>query len=346
MTHIVNVQSKAMAIENFLEWLESGEDSVMMKVNYGNLSINELVVRYPYSSSLPNVEAVTSIVVEENGCPEKNGSWERVGVWFKDKKVFLCTTGDYLGDMDIKRIHYFDVIREMRETFLSRVFNFCHELYPTPEDLTDVAKNISSIMDEELNHDVDMAWIQGKQNTNAKEIFIANLIDSHALITAFDEESAIHWVAGEQDSLLQNHFSVIKKEILEFKKNPSLGTTDVSMYLSAFKKAVLLADKAKKYVGTPKALAAVNIAEAVTAYLKDHVVKKNFKIVCKNSKGEEFTGQIPRDDLITADGIYLVLRPDWKGPSFYEDGDKWSNCPAANQVVRISYKKDIVYNVG
>ena len=342
MTHIVTATSKDMSIEKFVTWLKSDESSVLIKTNFGQFSFGELNVRYPYSLSLPNAEAITTMVVEDKDSMEKNGTWERIGIWFKDKHIFLCKYGRYLGDPDVKEIRYADVIDEIKETLLSKVFAMCMELYPTLEDLKTVAKDSSYVMNEELNRHTDLAWIHGKINTSAKELFVADMINAY-VVRVFNDDSAVHWIAGDRDNVLEEHLQTIKENLLKAKNNPSLKLTEISDYLVAFKRAVLLADKAKNYVETPKALTAVNISKAVTAYLKDHEVK-NFKILCRNDMGEEFVGQIPRDDLIDAAGVYLRLEPKWKGESFSNRNDKWAYMPTADQVVRISYNRDIVYS--
>ena len=342
MTRIVSATSKDMSIEKFVTWLKSDESSILIKTNFGQFSFGELNVRYPYSLSLPNAEVVTTMVVEDKDSMEKNGTWERIGVWFKDKHIFLCKYGRYFRVPDVKEIRYADVIYEMKEALLSKVFSMCMELYPTLEDLKPVANDISYVMDEELNRKVDLSWILGNLNTNAKELFISDMMNAY-VVKVFNDDSAVHWIAGDRDNVPGKHLQSIKEDLLKAKNNPAMKVTDITDYLVAFKRAVLIADKAKKYVETPKALTAVKISRAATAYLKDHEVK-NFKILCRNDMGDEFVGQIPGEDLSDAAGVYLRLDPKWKGEPFKNKIDKWSCLPTPDQVIRISYKKDIVYS--
>ena len=334
MIKVINATSDEMAIDGFMDWLKGDETSLLVKID----NSEELATRYPYSDALPNVDAIISMNVKDF-TPQSKGTWDRNGFWFKDKNLFLTKSAYNMAKKYSNVVLCADVLMEMRKALLDKVWDMYSKLYPTLDDVKRLKISNSGVTDEYITREINMKWLNGNLKSDAKEIFVDEVLFSPTF-HYFDENSAVFWLSGDKEGVLSGAMEGIKR-FYELGEGP--GNQFISLYHVSLQRAYMLSEKAKNFTPSANVIAAKEIGEAVSSYGKSHDGVKNLTIVCKNSAEETFTGKIPMSDLMSADVVYLRIHPTWKGMSFYNPGEKWCSGPTADQVISISYRKDVIY---
>lgn len=333
MTKTVNVTDEKMIPEVIMDWLQSGEASLLVRQN----NSEELAVRYPYSESSDNVEAIVSMNVKD-GFNRIQGTWSRNGFWFKDKKLFLVKKAVMKEHHFSNVVLYRDVLNTMRKALLEKVWEMFTILYPTRDSLEASKMYNSALKEEYTTRETELDWLHGKLRTNAKEIFFDKLL-FHPWFNPFEEDEVIDWFSGNEEKVLTEAMNTIK-ENNALVEGP--GRLMISVFRVGLLRAYILSEKAKNYTPSAKILASMKIAGAVFAYVKKHGDVKNFNIVCKNSEGQIFKGKIRKNDVLDADSVYSSLPINWIGKGFIDPEDKWKP-PAADNVMSVSYRNDTLY---
>lgn len=334
MTRIVNAEDEKMAIEGFMDWLAGDEGSLLVRL----YDSEELATRYPYSKSSGNVEAIVSMNVKD-GFKRMHGTWSRNGFWLKDRNLFLVKEAVMREHHFSNVVLYRDVLRTMKKALLEKVWELFTTLYPTRDSLEVLKMYNSSLKEDYTTRETELDWLHRKLRTNAKEIFFDELL-FHPWYNPFEEDEVIDWLSGNEEKVLTETMNTIK-EYNALEEGP--GRMIISVIRLGLLRAYILSEKAKNYTPSAEILASMDIAGAVSAYVKNHGDVKNLNIVCKNSEGEIFKGKIRKSDLMDADSVYLDLSIKWTGKGFSDPKDKWKIVPTADNVTSLSYRNTVLY---
>ena len=339
MTKIVNASDEKMVQEGFMDWLAGNEGSLLVRID----DTEELAARYPYSESYDNVESIVSMNVKDGFKRTRGGAWSIKGFWLKDKKLFLAKKAFMTAHHFSNVVLYRDVLHTMRNAFLEKVWGMFTAFYPTLGSLKDFKMCNSSLKEEFTTRETELNWLHGKLETNTKAIFFKEVLDIlsfHPFSDPFEENEVIDWLSGNEEKVITEKINAIKENIVQ-KIAPKRQI--VLILCLGLMRAYILSEKAKNYTPSAKILASMEIANAVSSYVKNHEDVKNFNIVCKNSEGQIFKGKIRKTDVMDADSVYSNLYINWTGEGFSEPEDNWKFVPTADNVTSVSYRKDILY---